>query len=248
MYPAPSAAGRRRTGAPRAEVRLRDGRRELRVDGAFASSWEPGSAATGSVWDAIAAGVLALPPERRRRVLLLGLGGGSAARIVRALAPEARITGVEIDSEVVRLARRWFDLDGLGVETVVADAREFVVRTRDGYDAILEDCFVGTEQELAKPEGIPEPTFTRAAARLRPGGVLVCNSLDEAPAIARSLGGLLPSLVRIAIAGYDNRVFVAGPRGLDARGLRAAVAESPVLAPTLPILSFRTRQTSWPRR
>ena len=225
-------------------MRLRDGRRELRVDGTLASSWAPGSAATGSVWDALAAGVLALPPERRRRVLLLGLGGGSAARIVRALAPKARITGVEIDSDVVKLARRWFDLDGLGVETVVADAREFIARTRARYDAILEDCFVGTEDELAKPEGIPEPAFTRAAARLRPGGVLVSNALDEAPAIARSLARHLPALVRIGVAGYDNRVFVAGPRGLDAPGLRAAVAESPVLAPTLPILSFRTHRAT----
>lgn len=236
------AARRRRRATPRAEVRVEGGKRELRIDGTFASAWAPGSEATGSVWDAIASGVLALPEKRRRRVLLLGLGGGSAARIVRAIAPAARITGVEIDADVLRLARRWFDLDALGVETVVADARDFIARTRARYDAILEDCFVGAEDELRKPEGIPEPAFTRAAARLRPGGVLVSNALDEAPAIARSLASHLPAVVRIGIEGYDNRVFVAGPRSLDARSLRAAVRESPVLSPTLSILSFETRR------
>ena len=240
VYPPGSTRRRGAAGGPRTEVLLRDGRRELRVDGTHASSWQPGSEATGSVWDAIAAGVLALPPGRRRRVLLLGLGGGSAARIVRALAPKAHITGVEIDPDVVKLARRWFDLDALGVETVVADAREFVARTRKHYDAILEDCFVGTEDRLRKPEGIPEPAFSHAAARLRTGGVLVSNALDEAPAIARSLGRKLPAVVRIGIEGYDNKVYVAGPRGLDAARLRSAVAADATLSPTLPILSFRS--------
>jgi spermidine synthase len=210
------------------------------VDGTYASSWEPGSAATGSVWDAIACGVLALPAARRRRVLLLGLGGGSAARIVRAIAPRARITGVEIDPDVVKLARRWFDLDALGVETVVADAVEYIARTRAHYDVVLEDCFIGSETELRKPVGIPEPAFSRIARRLRPGGVLVSNALDEAPEIGASLRGQFPSVVRIGIEGYDNRVFAAGPAALGARSLRAAVARDPVLSPTLPILSFQT--------
>ena len=91
----------------------RDGVRELHVDGTFASCYEPGRVTTGSVWDALAAGLAALPSRRRRSVLLLGLGGGSAARVVRALAPRAQIVGVEIDPSVVRLARHWFDLDEL---------------------------------------------------------------------------------------------------------------------------------------
>ena len=100
--------------------------RTLRVDGTFAS-WLRARArlTTGSVWDALAAPLLLLPPARRRRVLLLGLGGGSAARLVRALAPRARIVGVELDREVLRAARRHFDLDALGVEVVNADAREY---------------------------------------------------------------------------------------------------------------------------
>ncbi len=174
-------------------------------------------------------------------MLLLGLGGGSAARIVRAIAPQARITGVEIDPDVVKLARRWFDLDALGVKTVVADARGFIARTRARYDAVLEDCFIGAEHELRKPEGIPEPAFSRVAARLRPGGVIVSNALDEAPAVASSLSRHMPSVVRIGIEGYENRVFVAGPRSLEARRLRAAVRQNPILSPTLPILSFETR-------
>jgi len=85
-----------RNGASRVRVVRRGRRRELYVDGTFASCWEPGRTTTGPVWDALALPLLGLPPRRRRRVLVLGLAGGSAARLVRALAPRAAITGVEL--------------------------------------------------------------------------------------------------------------------------------------------------------
>src|SRR5262245_41530744 len=91
--------GRRRGAAARVEVREGRRGRALRVDGTFASWYTPGSALTGSVWDALAAPLCWLPKLRRRSVLVLGLGAGSAARLVRALAPGARIVGVERRSE-----------------------------------------------------------------------------------------------------------------------------------------------------
>ena len=73
-------------GRPRVEVKLGRRGRSLRIDGTFASYYEPGIPITGSVWDALAAPLVLLPPSRRRSVLVLGLGGGSVARVVRALA------------------------------------------------------------------------------------------------------------------------------------------------------------------
>jgi len=225
-------------GSPRVIHRARG--RELRINGSFASWYEPGRVITGSVWDAIGAALLALPAARRRDVLLLGLGGGSAARLARALAPRARITGVEIDAEVVRLAREHFDLDELGIQVVLADARDVLRRGPRRFDAILEDVFVATGDDAVKPAGFPTPGLSHAVRRLRPGGVLASNALDDAPLAARTLVGLLPHVVRIGIAGYDNRVLVGSRLPLSARSLRAAVRAEPLLGPTLPKLRFRT--------
>ena len=219
---------------------VRDGVRELHVDGTFASCYEPGRAITGSVWDALAAGIAALPRQRRRSVLLLGLGGGSAARVARALAPRARIVGVEIDPSVVRLARRWFDLDALGIEVVVEDARAYLERCRRRFDAVLEDVFVGTGRDAVKPEWLPEPGLARAARRLAPRGILASNALDEAPAVSMAMGRLFSRVVRIEVDDYDNQIFVGGSGALTGRKLRRAVAATPVLAPTLRRLSFRS--------
>ncbi len=223
-----------------ARVTQQGRRRFLRVDDTYASSYEPGRIATGSVWDAIACGVLALPTARRRRILLLGLGGGSAARIVRALAPGAHIVGVELSADVVRLAREQLELDALGLEVRIADARDEMARGRARYDAILEDVFVGGGREAYKPDGLPHPVLDRAHGRLRPGGVLVSNALDEAPAVRRAMVGLFEQVVEISLADYDNRIYVGRDGPLDARSLRAEVARDPILSESLSQLRFRT--------
>ncbi len=212
----------------------------LHVDGTFASFYRPGSARSGPVWDALAAPLAWLPPARRRSVLLLGLGGGSAARLARALAPRARIVGVEIDPEVVKAAREDFDLDSLGLECVVEDARSWLRRTRARFDLVVEDVFVGRGRAVRKPDWLPEPELDRIAARVAPGGLLVANALDEAPRVERAVAERFRGAVRIGVSGYDNRVAVGGPAALDAPGLRAAVRASPVLRPALADLRFRT--------
>jgi spermidine synthase len=236
----------RKRGRVRERVRVveSDSGRELIVDGTFASFYRPGSSVTGSVWDAIAAPLLALPPERRRSVLIMGLGGGSAARIVRALAPDARIVGVELDPAVVRAARDHFDLDDLDVEVVVADALVFLRGDERRYDAVLEDVFVGVGDAVHKPGWLPRPGVELAAQRLVDGGVLVSNTLDEARPVSRVLRGLFPEVLRIDVEDYDNRIFAAGFRLGSAGQLRARVADSAVLRESLQRLSFRTVQAA----
>lgn len=214
--------------------------RELIVDETFASFYRPGFASTGSVWDAIAAPLLLLPKRRRRSALLLGLGGGSAARLIRAIAPESHIVGVEYDAEVVRVARRDLDLDELGLEIVTADARAYLAKETRRFDIVMEDIFIGSGDAVHKPDWLPTPGHQLAARRVAPGGLLVSNALDEAREVSRVLRTLFPGQLRIEIEDFDNQVFVAGPASLRARALRDAVAGSPVLAATLPALSFRT--------
>jgi spermidine synthase len=225
---------------PRIEVHESRYGRELIVDGTFASLLRPGRETTGSVWDAIAAPVLALPAERRRRFLILGLGGGSAARVLRAIAPRAEIVGVEIDREVLAVARSDFELDRLGVELVRADALAVLGRERRRFDAVFDDVFVGRGDAVHKPAWLPHPGHDLARRRLARGGLLVSNTLDEAPFVANSLLAAHAGVVQLEIEGFDNRILVGGPSGLSARGLRSALGASPVLRDTLPVLRLRT--------
>jgi spermidine synthase len=227
-------------GISRVEVRVGRGGRSLRIDGTYASWYAPGKPPTGSVWDALAVPLLLLPPARRRSILILGMGGGSAARLARSVAPGAEIVGVEFDLEVVRAARRWFDLDEIGVEVVVGDAHAYLRRSRRRFDAILEDVFVGSGRAVHKPEWLPEPGLALAAARLAPGGLLISNAIDEAAEVARALRALRPTVLQIEVEDYDNRILVGAPRAATARSLRARVAAHPLFAAAAARLRFRT--------
>ena len=217
--------------------------RSLRIDGTFASWWTPGSAATGGVWDALAAPVLMLPPARRRSLLVLGLGGGSAARVLRALAPRARIVGVERDAAVLRAARRRLGLAALGVEVVEADARVYLAGLRGRFDLIVEDLFVGSGRRVHKPDWLAAEVLAQLAERLAPGGLLVSNALDEAPATARAFAELFPASLCLAVRDFDNRVLVGARAPLTAVALRRALVREPLFAGTLPRLRVRTLTT-----
>ena len=218
--------------------------RTLVVDDTFASFYRPGEIATHCVWDAIAAPILWLPRARRRRILVVGLGGGSVARLARALAPQAEITGIELDAEVIRLARAELELDALDIDVVVADARAWLeenARKPKRYDVILEDVFIGSGDAVHKPDWIPTPAHDCARRLLARGGVFVSNTLDEHARVTRALHARFDDVVAIETEDYDNRVLAAGSGGLTGAALRQKVAESPILAQSLPILSFRTR-------
>jgi spermidine synthase len=181
---------------PRVEVRKSGDGLALKVEGTFASWYRPGSVVTGSVWDAIAAPVLALPPGRRKEILILGVAGGSAARVVRAIAPEAHIVGVELFQDVIDAAREHFDLDALKLDLVVTDALEYLREPGPRFDLILEDVFVGVGRSVHKPGWLPEPGHELARKRLAPGGLLVSNTLDETAEITGSMRGLFPGVLK----------------------------------------------------
>jgi spermidine synthase len=222
-------------------IRIRETRRgrALEIDGTFASWWSNAGEATGSVWDALAAPLLALSPARRRSVLVLGLGGGSVARLVRAIAPAARVVGVEFDRDVVAAAQRHFDLDALGIEVICDDARAVLTRERRRFDMVVDDVFVGRGRHVHKPAWLPDPYLALAAMRVAVGGILVSNSIDEAPAVRRAMRALYGGAVELRVRGYDNRVFAGSTRALDPRALRARVAADPTLGSTIAKLSVR---------
>lgn len=75
-------------------------------------------------------------------VLVLGVAGGSVIESLDEIKFRGRITGVEIDAEVIEIARKYYNLDRFSnLEIVVADASEFMRSNRKKYDLIIIDVF-----------------------------------------------------------------------------------------------------------
>ena len=226
---------------PRVVVREIRGGLELRIDGTQASVHRPGGALTGVVWWALASPLLLLPRRRRRRVLLLGLAAGSVARAVRALDPGSEIVGVELDREVLRLARRHFDLDRLKVELVTGDALEYLRHDPRRFDLIVEDLFVGPSRSVHKPDWLLGEGYRLIRKRLRPGGYVVSNTIHEMTAIVRAMRPFGGRIVSLDVRGHWNRVTVCGRDLLPPRALRRALAGRPETARMLRRVALRSR-------
>jgi spermidine synthase len=149
------------------------------VEGATFATWHPWLRMTGYSWDALSAACLLRQEGPPRTVLLLGLAGGTVARQLRSLVPEAAITGVDIDGAVVDLARRHMGLDELRIEVVIADADRFLTETERRFDAILDDLFLSGPLDVARQ--LP-PVGERLALlrdRLTPGGIIAANLITD---------------------------------------------------------------------
>ncbi len=115
---------------------------------------------------------LAVKPDAQR-TLAIGLGGGSLVKRMWRDYPEMRIDAVELDAEVVAIAREFFALpDDERITVTVADGRDFLLMTPYTYDIIVVDAF--------NDDHVPRPLMTEEFCRecrdcMTPGGVIAYN-------------------------------------------------------------------------
>jgi spermidine synthase len=193
------------------------------------------------VWWALASPVLLLPRTRPRRVLLLGLAAGSVGWALRALDPDAEIVGVELDRQVLRLARSHFGLGRLRLEVHAADALDYLRRERRLFDLIVEDLFLGPARSVHKPEWLFGEGYRLMSRRLRPGGYVVSNTIHEMPAIVRAMRPFGGRIVSLDVRGHWNRVTLCG-RDLPSAGqLRRILATRPETSRMLARVALRSR-------
>lgn len=224
---------------PRVELRRVRGGLELWIDGTQASVYRPGARVTGIVWWALASPILLLPRNRPRRVLFLGLAAGSAARAVRALAPDAEIVGVERDREVLRLARRHLGLGRLRLEVVVGDALEYLKSDCRRFDLIVEDLFVGSPRSVRKPDWLLGQGYRLIRRRLRHCGLVVSNTIHETPDIVRAMRPIGGRIVWLAVRGHWNRITVCGRDLPPPRALRRVLSTREETARVLARVTLR---------
>jgi spermidine synthase len=112
------------------------------------------------------------PPPRR--VLMVGLGGGSLAKFVYHRLPDAVTEVLEVNPQVVAIARQLFELPAAEARLIVrvCDAAPFVAADGSGFDAILVDGYDGDSQV---PELATVAFYGGCRRRLARGGVLVVN-------------------------------------------------------------------------
>ena len=121
---------------------------------------------------------LLVNPEPKR-ILIIGLGGGTMSNVLTELYPHSHIDNVEIDPAVIKVARDYFGfIENDNVKTYTQDGRIFIKRAllkKESYDWIILDAFNG--------DYIPEHLLTKeflleAKALLSENGILSANTFS----------------------------------------------------------------------
>lgn len=134
-----------------------------------------------------------------RRVLLIGLGGGTIPKQFTTMYPDTTIDVVEIDPMVVDVAKRFFYVtpsDRLRLH--VGDGRMFLKRTTETWDLIIVDAYTTNRYgDTLPPHMATREFFEVASQRLTPGGVLhyhcAFGGTRLVPAIQKTIASVFPT-------------------------------------------------------
>ena len=148
---------------------------EFRVEQAVHAWWHAQRFLTGLAWDNIIAAALLHPSQQPKSILMLGLAGGTTFHALRHLLPHAQLTAVDIDGELIDLARKHMHLDDLRCEVHIGDAYEWVAQCRDKFDIVIDDVYLAGHDDVYRPGDWNEASIRQLKRLLRPDGLLLTN-------------------------------------------------------------------------
>lgn len=114
--------------------------------------------------------------KKFNEILVLGVAGGSVIKtLVNDIQFKGNITGIEIDKDVIQIAKNYFNIDEITNLTLIQDdAFEFVLKTNQKYDLIIIDIFLDTTM----PNFLFEDFFiNRITTLLNINGFILFNTM-----------------------------------------------------------------------
>ncbi len=207
------------------------------------SVYRPDMLLADGIWDAFLIAPYFAPapvhPEDVKRMLIIGLAGGTVAKLASLAYGPIPIDGVELDPAIIETGRRYFDMTESNLRPVAQDGRYFLNHGAGRYDLIVIDAY--------RPPYIPfhlttVEFFAEVDAHLTPNGVVAINigrTADDyalVDALAATMAQVFPSVFVLdevdSGEGLGNSLVVATrrPASLDDFRANTAALPEPILA------------------
>lgn len=170
---------------------------ELNEGQAVHSVYRPGEWLSDSYWDEH----VVLPfagPNEPKKYAMLGSAAGTVSRSLAHFYPDLEIEAVELDPDVTEVGKELFDFRGENITTHAADARPWLLRTDEKFDAISVDAY---RQPYIPFYLTTREFFDLVKSRLEPGGLVIVN-VGQPPG-SKKLEKVLTATMRTAF-GEDN--------------------------------------------
>ena len=135
-------------------------------------------------------------PAELKKILMIGLGGGSISTYLGRAMPDVTIDTVEIDPGVITAAKKHFGIrENERVKYLAMDGRVFLKRRPQKYDLILIDAFHGGYVPFHL---LTKEFYALVKERLTPGGAAVFNVHDGTKlyvSTVKTLGAVFPNVM-----------------------------------------------------
>jgi spermidine synthase len=161
-----------------------------------------------------------LYPAESKKVLMIGLGGGSISTYLGRFMPDTAIDTIEIDRRVIEAAKKYFGLRASHrMRYLDGDGRVFLNRSKDVYDLILVDAYHGGYVPFHL---LTKEFYALVKARLSPGGAAAFNVHDGTKLYAstvKTLGDVFPTVDLYPSGTGEVAVVVTPDPGFDRAAL-----------------------------
>ena len=153
---------------------------------------------------------VAIKPDAKR-VLVLGLGGGTVTKRYWRDYPGVQVDTVEIDPVVIDVAKRYFDLPtDSRIRIFNEDGRRYVQKTTQTYDIVIVDAYYADSLPFHLTT---DEFFREVKSHLSPDGVIAYNCIGS---IEGESSKLFRSMYR-TVSGVWGNVWVF-PIGISENG------------------------------
>jgi spermidine synthase len=189
-----------------------------------------------------------------KRVLMVGLGGGSTPRAYQHYYTNVMVDMVEIDPKVVEVAKKYFTVaESPTFKININDGRVFLRQSTNTYDVILMDAYSTTRYGSSLPRQLATKEFFELASRhLSTNGVFAYNVIGQIQgfratligAMYRTMSEVFPHVYMFPAVESENVVFIATKSAEPFNYVRAAAEAYKLInsgTVTLPTFSLRVR-------
>lgn len=144
-------------------------------------------------------------------VLVIGLGAGAIPRYLNRYYPDAQIDIVEIDPDILDVAKKYFFFkENNRMRVHIADGRIFIKKTKNKYDLIVLDAYKGYDIpfHLTTLEFLKE-----AKSKLKDDGAVVSNVLSSSrnkffDAMVSTHSAAFQNLYVFNVSNTSNYIFI----------------------------------------
>ena len=149
--------------------------------------------------------------------LMLGLGGGAILHSLEHKLTHSHFDAVEINPEIINIARRFFYLDTLTSSKIIEeDANCYIRKCQKQYDSLLIDLY----QDKAYPTHCATRTFFQHCQRLlKPHGMLMinCANMSQYRFLLNQLREVFnQSVLTIRVSNPRNVILITANQSLQA--------------------------------